>query len=97
MSHKTKLLLCLLTGLLPLTSSFCQNNSQSSSGTDHELVKKAILDYVEGVYTMDTSRIYRSVHPALVKRGAWFDQQKGGMSLAGDELSAAGKPYPTLE
>lgn len=40
-------------------------------------VKEAILDYVEGIYYLDTSRIHRSVHPKLVKRGSWFDNNAG--------------------
>lgn len=38
-------------------------------------VKTAVLDYVEGVYEADTARIYRSVHPDLVKRGTGYDHQ----------------------
>lgn len=41
-----------------------------------KLVKEAVLDYVEGVYQADTTRIYKSVHPTLVKRGTSFDRQK---------------------
>ncbi|WP_017730859.1 nuclear transport factor 2 family protein [Nafulsella turpanensis] len=78
MSLKTKLFLCLTAGMLLVgTSAFLLKPLQTSPGTEHDLVKEAILDYVEGVYTMDTSRIYRSVHPSLVKRGSWFDRQKG--------------------
>ena len=39
------------------------------------LVKAAILDYVEGVYEGDTTRIYKSVHPSLKKRGTWYDDK----------------------
>ena len=38
-------------------------------------VKEAILDYVEGVYEADTTKIYRSVHPSLVKRGTSYDRR----------------------
>lgn len=77
MSAKTTLLLCLFMGVLFLGStSFIQNAAQKTT-SDSEQVKEAIFDYVEGVYTLDTARIYRSVHPTLVKRGSWFDANKG--------------------
>ena len=34
-------------------------------------MRQAALDYVEGLYTADTSRIERSVHKNLTKRGFW--------------------------
>ncbi len=34
-------------------------------------MRQAALDYVEGIYTVDTSRIERSVHKNLTKRGFW--------------------------
>ena len=40
-------------------------------------IRAAILDYVEGVYTADTTRIYRSVHPDLVKRGTSRNRDTG--------------------
>jgi Putative lumazine-binding len=42
------------------------NNSRKA---DYEAVKQALLDYVEGVYEADPTRIERSVHPDLAKRG----------------------------
>ena len=76
MSNKTKLLLCLLLGVLFLGSSSFIQESIREADSDNALVKEAILDYVEGVYTLDTARIYRSVHPTLVKRGSWYDTKK---------------------
>ena len=38
-------------------------------------MKAAILDYVEGLYEVDSTRIERSVHPQLRKRGYWFDSK----------------------
>jgi hypothetical protein len=34
-------------------------------------VRQAALDYVEGIYTVDTSRNERSVHSNLTRRGIW--------------------------
>lgn len=53
-------------------TSFSQN---PSSYEDEEMVKRAILDYVEGIYEADTTRIYKSVHSNLVKRGTFYDIQ----------------------
>lgn len=53
-------------------------------------VNAAILDYVEGIYTLDTSRIYRSVHPELAKRGYYFaekkDQYSGKLDMSFQQL-----------
>ena len=43
--------------------------SDSSRDTNKEGVRQAVLDYVEGVYNVDPSRIERSVHPKLAKTG----------------------------
>jgi len=50
---------------------FCSAQAQTSStdGADREAVRQATLDYVEGVYNVDPSRIERSVHPKLAKLG----------------------------
>ena len=48
-------------------------NAQVSK--EKEAVKQAVLDYVEGIYEVDHTRIERSVHPELAKRG--FFVKKG--------------------
>jgi len=42
---------------------------------EREAVKQAVLDYVEGVYKVDPSRIERSVHPDLAK-GGFFQKEE---------------------
>ena len=37
---------------------------------DHELVRAAALDYFEGWYDADETRVARALHPGLVKRSA---------------------------
>ena len=37
--------------------------------TEYEAVRQAVLDYVEGVYEGNPTRIRKSVHPDLVKGG----------------------------
>jgi hypothetical protein len=44
-------------------------SAQAQTDADREAVRQAALDYVEGVYNVDPSRIERSVHPKLAKLG----------------------------
>ena len=44
---------------------------QTGVAADRAAVQQAALDYVEAIYTSDVSRIERSVHPQLTKRGFW--------------------------
>jgi len=41
----------------------------AQSNGEQESVKQAVLDYVEGVYEVSPTRIERSIHPELAKRG----------------------------
>lgn len=50
---------------------------ESSIIAEREPIKLAALDYVEGVYDVDPSRIERSVHPSLNK-GGFFEERTGG-------------------
>src|ERR1700752_1478730 len=43
--------------------------TKAQNQTDRDGVRQAVLDYVEGVYNVDPSRIERSVHPKLAKTG----------------------------
>jgi hypothetical protein len=45
------------------------NTFTQTPGADTEGVRQAALDYVEALYNAEPSRIERSVHPNLVKRG----------------------------
>ncbi len=42
---------------------------RAQSGGEQESVRQAVLDYVEGVYEVSPTRIERSIHPDLAKRG----------------------------
>lgn len=52
---------------------FAQSNNVSAD--EKELVRQAVLDYVEGIYNVEPERIEKSVHPDLAKRG--FFKKKG--------------------
>lgn len=47
------------------------SDAAAQTASDKEAVRQAALDYVEGLYTADTSRVERSVHKNLTKRGFW--------------------------
>jgi hypothetical protein len=57
----------------------------SQNKDEKEQVKLAVLDYVEGVYEVDASRIERSVHPDLAKRG--FFIKKGETGYTGSVMT----------
>ncbi len=42
---------------------------------DHKLVKATILDYVEGLYLVDSTRIEKSVDTTLRKIGYWYNKK----------------------
>lgn len=46
------------------------------TAADSNGVRAAVLDYVEGIYRVDTARIVRSVRPELAKRGYWIPKDK---------------------
>ncbi len=48
------------------------------SHAEHAAVERAVLDYVEALYEVDPSRIERSVHPDLAKRGFWRADDSSG-------------------
>lgn len=45
---------------------------------DEKAVRQAVLDYVEGIYEVDPSRIERSVHKDLRKAGFYYDDEENG-------------------
>ena len=63
----------LVAALLLAAAALPMQARQSSAAADKAAVQQAALDYVEGIYTSDVSRIERSVHPQLQKRGFWRD------------------------
>ena len=67
-----KSLILVLAALVLLPASIA---AQEGADAEREAVRQAVLDYVEGIYTVDASRIEHSVHPELAKRG--FFVKKG--------------------
>jgi hypothetical protein len=48
-------------------------NAQSN----HEQIERACRDYIEGFYEGDTTKLIRSLKPALYKFGYWRDNKTG--------------------
>ncbi len=55
-----------------------QNHTDVEQHKDYQAVHTAVLDYVEGLYLADSTRIMQSVHPELRKRGYWFHPRENG-------------------
>lgn len=58
--------------ILPAVALFIllpNSSAQGQEQSDREAVRMAVLDYVEGIYEVDPSRIERSVHTKLAKTG----------------------------
>lgn len=87
---KKLVLLTLLTIFaLPITG-ISQNKDEK------EQVKLAVLDYVEGIYEVNSSRIERSVHPDLAKRGFFIKKGETGYTgsvMTYQELVELSKTY----
>jgi hypothetical protein len=69
---------------------------QSQNKDEKEQVKLAVLDYVEGIYEVNSSRIERSVHPDLAKRGFFIKKGETGYSggvMTYQELVELAKTY----
>jgi hypothetical protein len=58
---------------------------QSGAAAEKEAVRQAVLDYVEGIYEVDATRIERSVHPELTKRG--FFIKKGETAYSSSPMT----------
>src|SRR5690606_15967726 len=51
------------------------HRAAAQTQADHDAVRQAVLDYVEGFYEGDTTRFIRSVRPEVDKFGFWRNQQ----------------------
>lgn len=43
---------------------------------EYKGVHASLTDYVEGLYLVDSTRIEKSVHPELRKRGYWYNEEQ---------------------
>ena len=74
---------------------FC--SAQAQTDADREAVRQATLDYVEGVYNVEPSRIERSVHPKLAKLGFYRppadDAYRPGSAMTFERLVEVAKNF----
>lgn len=74
---------------------FC--SAQAQTPADREAVRQAALDYVEGIYNVEPSRIERSVHPKLAKLGFYRppaeDAYRPGSAMTFERLVEIAKNY----
>jgi hypothetical protein len=74
---------------------FC--SAQAQTDADREAVRQAALDYVEGIYNVEPSRIERSVHPKLAKIGFYRppadDAYRPGAAMTFERLVEIAKNY----
>ena len=54
--------------------------AMAQQNDDHEAVRQAVLDYVEGIYQVQPERIERSVSRELAKVGYWREKDGGPYS-----------------
>lgn len=62
-------------------------NSNNENTADRNAIRRAVLDYVEGVYEVDPSKIERGVHPELAKRG--FFVRRGETAYSESKMTFA--------
>jgi hypothetical protein len=53
----------------------CLLGKFSYAQTDKEQIERACLDYIEGFYEGDTTKLIRSIKPALFKFGYWKNKE----------------------
>ena len=86
--------------LLEVVASIAEQKSPKETMTptdDRDLVERAVLDYVEGVYEVKPELIERGVHPNLSKFGFWRpkndDQFKPGSPMTFEQLRDLAATY----
>lgn len=55
----------------------------ASAQTDKEKIERACLDYLEGFYEGDSSKLIRSIKPSLYKFGYWKNKETGNYAPDG--------------
>ena len=63
-------------------------HASAQSTADRAAVERAVLDYVEGFYEGDTTKLVRSVHPDVTKYGYYVPR---------DSTKYVGEPMPFAE
>ena len=64
---------CQETNQTPESEDYTATAVSIENNPEYKAIEAAILDYVEGIYEVDSTRIEKSVHPQLRKRGYWYN------------------------
>jgi hypothetical protein len=72
------------TGILALILLSTSAGLPAQSPDDREQVKRAVLDYVEGFYEGDSTKLVRSVRPEVFKYGFWIPRDS--TRYAGEQM-----------
>jgi len=72
---------------LAVALALATNPARAQSAADSAAVRAAVLDYVEAIYRVDTSRVVRSVRPELAKRGYFIP--RGQTEYASEPMTFA--------
>ena len=67
--------------------------AQAQTSTDKALVEKACMDYLDGFYQGDTTKIINSIKPTLHKLGYWKNDASGKYALDGTMTFEQAKNY----
>jgi hypothetical protein len=63
-------------GIFLLAALLVSVSAQAQAPAERAAVERAVLDYVEGFYEGDTTKLVRGVSPDVVKYGFWIPQNK---------------------
>lgn len=91
-----------VTALVALTGLGAPAASDGQTAADSSAVRATALDYIEGWYRADASRMARAVHPELIKRlhrrapgvGLHFVQTTGSSALITSTTRGGGSDVP---
>jgi hypothetical protein len=71
--------------LLVCTASILGAQSPQSADDERAAVTRAVLDYVEGFYEGDSTKLVRSIRPEVFKYGFWIP--RGSTSYRGEQMT----------
>ncbi len=78
-----------------LIASCCLYSLAGWAQTDKDAVSKACLNYIEGFYEGDTTKLIQSLQPSLYKFGYWKDKNTGRYGPDGNMTYRQALDYAT--
>lgn len=71
--------------LIVCAASILDGQTPQSADGERAAVTRAVLDYVEGFYEGDSTKLVRSVRPEVFKYGFWIP--RGSTSYSGEQMT----------